>query len=225
MQQIKAIRNSQNANEGRSSRKFTWTIIVLLILFAGMAVDYWSEVRMQIDGWVGETVRQAFGMAALPLMVFVTEAGSAKIEAVLFVVAVLLLARLPKSRVQIAMLAAALPGAWLLNTVLKTLFKRARPEVEHLVSAAGYSFPSGHAMVSICFYGMLGWLIWHNTGRRPYVNGIVIAVTLLLIVMIGVSRVYLGVHFTSDIVGGYAAGGIWLLICLRLFTKKYKQKN
>ncbi|MCK9906483.1 phosphatase PAP2 family protein, partial [Frankia sp. Cpl3] len=89
-----------------------------------------------------------------------------------------------------------------------------RPSMHHLVEAGSYSFPSGHAMVSAAFYGMLGYLIWLNLRQRTKPAWYVVALTVLLIVAIGISRVYLGVHFPSDVIAGFAAGSIWLTACI-----------
>jgi len=107
--------------------------------------------------------------------------------------------------------------------VLKTAFQRARPDIQHLIAVGGYSFPSGHAMVATVFYGMLGYLIWLNLRERSKTAWIVPVLTALLIFSIGVSRIYLGVHFPSDVLAGFAAGGLWLTGCivgLHAFRKK-----
>jgi undecaprenyl-diphosphatase len=125
----------------------------------------------------------------------------------------------------------ALAGAFLLSTWLKVIFHRMRPDLFPLVPSVGYSYPSGHAMAAIAFYPVLAYVISvvlagppaaTSTGgggggwlsSRPCVlGGLVIVVTLL----IGASRIYLGVHFASDVVGGYLAGGAWAFACLAWF--------
>ncbi|MDP4098081.1 phosphatase PAP2 family protein [Paenibacillus sp. P96] len=103
---------------------------------------------------------------------------------------------------------------WLLNLAVKALLQRDRPSLQHLTEAAGYSFPSGHAMIAMGFYGLL-FAIWtiHNRirGRSvvfPLLTGA------LLILLIGLSRIYLGVHYPSDVAGGYIAGALWLCFTL-----------
>lgn len=107
-------------------------------------------------------------------------------------------------------------GGLALNVMLKYLFERNRPDLFQMVATAGYSFPSGHAMVSLCFYGMLAFLAARRTaswfGRLA-----IIFSTILLIGAIGVSRIYLGVHYPSDVAAGYAAGATWLAFCISLF--------
>ena len=108
-----------------------------------------------------------------------------------------------------------LMGGAVLNALLKHIFQRARPEALHLVEAWGYSFPSGHAMVSLCFYGMIAFLISRNihSWRGRIAIG---AIAVLLISGIGISRIYLGVHYPSDVIAGYAAGATWLAFSISL---------
>jgi membrane-associated phospholipid phosphatase len=104
----------------------------------------------------------------------------------------------------------ALGGAALLNQLLKVLFARPRPTLsDPLLLESGYSFPSGHAMGSLILYGVLAYfavIALSNRGARA----VVILAATLLVLLIGFSRMYLGVHYVSDVVAGYAAGGVWL---------------
>lgn len=108
----------------------------------------------------------------------------------------------------------ALAGGQVLNWLLKDLFARPRPVFQNpLVTEVNYSFPSGHAMMSLITYGLLAYfavLGLRNRGSRA----LVIASAAFLVLMIGLSRIYLGVHYFSDVVGGYAAAGVWLSACI-----------
>ena len=99
-------------------------------------------------------------------------------------------------------------GAEVLNSILKNLFHRTRPtSVIGLITAQQFSFPSGHAMVSVAFYFYLAYLAWrhvHGLWRAALVGGLI-----LLVLLIGLSRLYLEVHYLSDVVAGYLAGFLW----------------
>ena len=98
----------------------------------------------------------------------------------------------------------------MLNQVLKALFARPRQHFEHpLLVETSYSFPSGHAMGSLLAYGMLAYFAVLALGSWRSRVGAVFAVA-LLVLLIGLSRMYLGVHYLSDVAAGYAAGGVWL---------------
>lgn len=104
----------------------------------------------------------------------------------------------------------------LANVALKQVIDRARPDAEHLVSVATLSYPSGHAMSAMAFYGFLIYL-FYNFKLNVWVKTLTILILGLLILAIGVSRIYLGVHYPSDIAGGYIAGFIWVIFCIVLF--------
>ncbi len=109
-------------------------------------------------------------------------------------------------------------GSTLLNGLLKVTYHRPRPLVPHLVPAHGLSFPSGHAMVAASFWGLLWWL-----ARRHLPGGWRRTAALwglpLLALLIGGSRVYLGVHYASDVVAGFAAGLAWLGLVLTVIGR------
>ena len=102
------------------------------------------------------------------------------------------------------------------NMILKRFIDRARPGIEHLVSVETLSYPSGHAMSAMAFYGFLIYLCYRFKMNIFLKVGIII-VLILLILSIGISRIYLGVHFPSDIAGGFIAGFIWVIFCILLF--------
>jgi membrane-associated phospholipid phosphatase len=109
---------------------------------------------------------------------------------------------------------AALAGGGLLQVELKHVFHRARPAWDvPILTSPGWGFPSGHAMTSLVAYGMLAYLMASQVDRRGERLGI-IACAVLLVLLIGVSRMYLGVHYFSDVIGGYAAGAVWLAACI-----------
>jgi membrane protein DedA with SNARE-associated domain len=109
---------------------------------------------------------------------------------------------------------AAYGGAALLSVVLKNAIHRPRPiGAARFLSGDSFSFPSGHAMGSLIGYGMLAYLLVLRIQSRRVRIGVLILAS-LLIFAIGVSRLYLGVHYFSDVVGGYAAGLLWLSVCV-----------
>ena len=101
-------------------------------------------------------------------------------------------------------------GGSLLTAVLKAVFERSRPEVfESGYKAAFYSFPSGHATVAVGFYGALTLILAYRL--RGYARWIVVAFGVLLVLLIGFSRLYLGVHYPTDVLAGFLAAPLWLV--------------
>ena len=102
------------------------------------------------------------------------------------------------------------------NMMLKRFIDRARPGIEHLVSVETLSYPSGHAMSAMSFYGFIIFLFYKYKMNSLLKIGVIVFLS-ILILSIGISRIYLGVHFPSDIVGGYIAGFIWVVFCVLVF--------
>lgn len=111
----------------------------------------------------------------------------------------------------------------LLNQVLKFILERPRPTEYRIINETGYSFPSGHSMVSMAFYGFLIYLIYKYV-KNKYLKIFSICGMSLLIVMIGISRIYLGVHYTSDVIGGFLISISYLIVFIK-FSNKYILKE
>jgi|GEM_PF-1069454 len=126
-------------------------------------------------------------------------------------------------RSQATTLGIAAGGAIALNCLLKLLFGRARPALwDRLIHVGLHSFPSGHAMVSIVIYGFIGYIL---AKQFPQWRGRIFALTFVLILAIGFSRLYLGVHWPTDVVAGYAAGLVWLMACIERLELRQKYNS
>ena len=107
-----------------------------------------------------------------------------------------------------------------LNTVLKIVVQRPRPDGFRLISETGYSFPSGHSMVAMAFFGLLIWMVWRYH-RRDAMRVVWCVVFGLVIAMVGVSRIYLGVHYASDVLAGFCVSLIWLIFYTRVVAPAF----
>ena len=107
--------------------------------------------------------------------------------------------------------------AALSNIALKRVINRQRPEIEHLVVVESLSYPSGHSMSAMAFYGFLIYLSF-RIKLPKWLRGLLVFFFIFLILGIGISRIYLGVHFPSDVLGGFTAGLIWVAFCIVLFN-------
>jgi undecaprenyl-diphosphatase len=106
----------------------------------------------------------------------------------------------------------------LLMYILKFIFNRPRPLLPLLKEAKGLSFPSGHALNSMAFYGLLIYLVWRNFTNTT-IKWILTASLAMIILMIGISRVYLRVHYASDVMAGFAVGIMWLILSIWIIRK------
>jgi undecaprenyl-diphosphatase len=143
------------------------------------------------------------------LMAAVTALGSSAVLAAVTGLAAVFLA-VRRRWAEAAFVVVALVGALLLNDALKQVVHRPRPGFEWAEIWPEFSFPSGHAMNSFVTYLALALVVWRLAGRR--VGSIALALAIVLAVSIGASRIYLGAHWLTDVLGGYLAGALWLLL-------------
>ena len=102
-----------------------------------------------------------------------------------------------------------------LNSIIKKIIRRPRPSIVHLVEVGGFSFPSGHSSSSIAFYGFLIYLVCKKC-KNPVWKRVTVAFLIVLILAIGISRIYLGVHYPSDVLAGFSFGLGTLILYINL---------
>lgn len=108
-------------------------------------------------------------------------------------------------------------GADILNNLVKDFFQRVRPGVTHLVEQGGYSFPSGHAMGAVIYFGAIAYLGYYfAVDKSSQLKYSLIALTIVFALLMGLSRIYLGVHYPSDVLGGYSLGSAFLILAITL---------
>jgi undecaprenyl-diphosphatase len=185
-------------------------------LFGGLAQDILAhDPIVQFDTLFANLLHSGATPTATAVFVIITEFGGPIV--VLIAVAVTLLYAWRRQWLYLGAWLVALGGGEVLNVLLKQLFHRPRPVFAHplyrLLVDNDYSFPSGHAMGSLIAYGMLAYfaMLLVRTWRT---RSALLCGTVLLVLLIGFSRLYLGVHYFSDVVAGYAAGGVWLSTCI-----------
>ena len=183
--------------------------IVALLLFSWLAEEVLEAGTIRFDDSVRAAVHQHASPALTVFMRGITLLGSMEVllPAVLIVLTFLLVRR---KRYEAIVLAVTMAGGLILNMVLKLSFHRARPDpFFNLTVPASYAFPSGHALLALCFYAVMARILsdsWTSHGLR----WMVWSAAVCLIGLIGFSRVYLGVHYPSDVLAGYAAAIVWI---------------
>lgn len=164
------------------------------------------------------------------IMIFVSQLGADFILAVSTIILIFFTWKKHKSE-SVLFLIMLLFGA-LLNLLLKDIFQRPRPTIDPLLTLTSYSFPSGHAMNSFVFYATVSYFIYHFT-KNLKLSFAAAFLSTLLIFLIGISRIYLGVHYPSDVIAGYLTGLLWFILVLvlertmalfRLYKKYTPQK-
>lgn len=185
---------------------------LFLALFSKIVSETLYENEMYgFDTAVISFVRYPAGQALDSLMLSVTELGSGIVMLIVTTIMLAVFMWRGWRREAVALLV-CLAGAGLLNQLLKLLFARPRPDWLPVVEEVGYSFPSGHSMVSFCVYGFLAYAFSRNySSIRQRV--VAFSIAGIVVALIGISRIYLGVHYPTDVLAGFVAGGTWLGFC------------
>ena len=187
--------------------------VLLTLGFAWLAKGVFSDRFVAIDDGVITWLHNYWGSAADNFMLFFTTIGEVWVLGPLIAVAAYALTRNGRW-IDAAGLVLAGVGEGLLNLLLKNIFERARPNLfDGPIHLTTYSFPSGHAMGSIVVYGMLAFVVARLT-TQPLLRYAIVLAAALIVFFIGLSRVFFGVHYPTDVIGGYLAGAIWLAISI-----------
>jgi membrane-associated phospholipid phosphatase len=197
-------------------------LLVCLLLFIILSLTYERSSVYQVDLAISNFIQSFRNERLTSWFEAMSYIGSKKIYfPSLFLLAVYLLVR--KRWLASLLLIVSLMGSRFLNYGLKIWYERPRPDINLLVTASGYSFPSGHAMNATAYLGFIAYLTITEHRLTLWQKVLLIIVTGFLILSIMISRVYLGVHYPSDILAGCAAGGSWLILCIFLHSRFERQ--
>ena len=196
-------------------KKFNIFIVVLcLILFSVICYGVLSYDSLVIDTKVYSFIADNIMSDGITsVLKVITELGGV---AFIVLAGVLIFMFCKKNRWFITI---DLVGVTLVNQVIKHIIRRPRPNVLRLVEESGYSFPSGHSMVSMAFYGIIIYLVYKNVTNK-YLKWTLITLLSLLILSIGFSRIYVGVHYFTDVAGGFLLGLAYLIIYINIYNKR-----
>jgi membrane-associated phospholipid phosphatase len=191
---------------------------VLVFTFLGQAYAAGSPT-VELDVWVANVLHANVFPSATAALVAVTTLGSTAALALVAATAAACLVLLRRVR-DAALLAVVLVGAQLLTWILKAIFERPRPSfTDPVATASWFSFPSGHALGSLAVYGALAYVVARRLDSARARVAVVVGAA-LLVATIGFSRLYLGVHYLTDVLAGYSAGLALLLLAVGLLRAR-----
>ena len=201
-----------------------WKRIVLFICLIGfleLAEDVFNKEIMNGD-IIGYKIISTFLISdfATPIAKFITNFGGAIF---IILLTVILIAVIKNKKIGLSILT-NLAIITILNQLLKRILQRPRPTEYRIIEESGYSFPSGHSMISMAFYGYLIYLIYKYVENKN-VKWILISLLSVLICFIGISRIYLGVHYTSDVLGGFLISISYLVIYISAVNNVFYKKE
>ena len=190
-------------------KNLKWIILfICLIGFLALAEDVFHKEIMKGD-IIGYKIISTFLISdfTTPIAKFITNFGGA-IFLIILTITLFILIKNKKIGLSIILNLIVITG---LNQILKYILQRPRPTEYRLIEETGFSFPSVHSMVSMAFYGYLIYLIYKYV-KNKYLKWISIVLLSILICSIGISRIYLGVHYTSDVLGGFLISLSYLIV-------------
>ena len=197
-------------------KNLKWIILFLcLVGFLALTEDVFNKEIMSGD-IIGYNIISKFLISdfVTPIAKFITNFGGA----IFLIILTIVLFFVIKNRKIGLSIFSNLVIITVLNQLLKRILQRPRPTEFRIIEETGYSFPSGHSMISMAFYGYLIYLIYKYV-KNKYVKWISIVLLGILICSIGISRIYLGVHYTSDVLGGFLISVSYLVVYISAVNK------
>lgn len=197
-------------------KNLKWVVLfICLVGFLALAEDVFNKEIMNGD-IIGYKLISTFLISdfVTPIAKFITNFGGA----IFLSIATVMLFLLIKNKKIGLSIISNIVIITVLNQLLKRILQRSRPTEFRIVEETGYSFPSGHSMVSMAFYGYLIYLIYRYI-KNKYVKWTLITILSILICLIGISRIYLGVHYTSDVLGGFLISISYLVVYISSIKK------
>lgn len=202
--------------------------VLCIIGFAMVSLFVKDHQIIGFDRTIISAVQGLESPGLTKVMKLFTFIGSTKFVIILSLLLVFFLYKVLQHRLEVVLFIVVLMGSGIINQLLKQFFHRVRPDFHRLIEISGYSFPSGHAMNAFTVYVMISFLLWRHISSRLG-RGVLIFFSIMMILAIGISRIYLGVHYPSDVIGGYLASGVWVSMAIFFFQfykeKRYNRKN
>jgi undecaprenyl-diphosphatase len=199
------------------NKKNLWLIAVPLILFTMLAICIRAGITVNFEGWAYNESIEHVSPSFTKIVKAITHTG----DSVVLITFCLLLFVIPKSRKTIALpISVTVILSMILDITLKSIFARERPDILRLINETSYSFPSGHAMNNAALYTILILLIFKFIKNKP-LKIVLVAVCITLTIAIGYSRIYLGVHYAGDVLGGWLLGPAISIFIYLTWNRKF----
>jgi len=181
-------------------------ILVLFLVVMGDVVN--SGFITRLDGQVAQFLYANRDPSLIALFTTITVLGTWQVATLITIIIPLLL-WFRRKRLYLLPFLGTVVGSALFNLISKMVIQRPRPALSYYIESS-FSFPSGHASIAIALYGFIIYVLFQEV-RRPWVKAGIILAGLALILLIGLSRLYFGVHYVSDVLGGYLSGTLFLI--------------
>lgn len=215
--------NNKIKNEKNKFRKYIKEnrkdiiLLVSLTLFIFITYAIFNDKINYIDELVHSYILSIRNETLTKILLIITNLSSAY---ALIVLSIILLFIMKNKKIPLY-ISLNLICSFVLNQITKLIFSRNRPIGINLIEESGFSYPSGHAMVSMAYYGFIAYLIYKKLKNKS-TKTILIITLIFTILLIGFSRIYLGVHYLSDIIGGFLLSIVYLMIYIKSINLEKK---
>lgn len=192
-------------------------LFLLLIVILTLFNIYQNEI-LNIDNYFYNLINIIRGNTLTNIMLIITKLGG---KSFLIILTIFLIIIIKDKRTSIS-ITSSLILVTIISQTIKLIVQRGRP-IDMLIEETGYSFPSGHTMVSMAFYGLLIYFV-KISKLSIMIKRIVVILLLMLIILISFSRIYLSVHYISDVIGGICLASIYLIIVIPIINNYVERK-
>lgn len=196
-------------------QNFTWIIAILMLVVCFIIIENVFDNDIQIfDDYIYRYVSLIISPQMTTTLKVITHLGSGSVIAIICIGSLIFI----KNKIYGKLMALSVIITSILNTIIKHIINRPRPTGFNLIDETGYSFPSGHSMVSMAFYGLIIFIVYRYV-KNKYLKIALMSLLSLLILLIGISRIYLGVHYASDVVEGFCISVVYLILFIKILTR------
>ncbi|MFS0560074.1 phosphatase PAP2 family protein [Terribacillus sp. 179-K 1B1 HS] len=202
-------------------KRYILLFTISIIIAAAFTIDVAFHPDPLLDQWTAPFAQSLQGTIWFDASRWITEFGSSTVLTILALLFGLFLALKKRDLIGAGIVFTATALGYQFNFLIKGLVERERPAILALVDGEGFSFPSGHSMMSFITYGIILYFLWHFLKNSQRYTAAFLAA--LIVLLVGFSRYVLRVHYLTDVLAGYAYGMVFLLIWILLY--KWLQHN
>lgn len=192
-------------------------LVISLLLFIFITYAIFNDKIISLDETVHSYILSIRNDNLTSILTTITNISSAY---ALIVLSILILVIMKNKKIPLY-ISLNLVCSFISNQIAKLFFLRPRPTGINLIEESGFSYPSGHAMVSMAYFGFIAYLLYKKL-KNKLTKSILIITLILTILLIGFSRIYLGVHYLSDVIGGFLLSIVYLMIFIKIINIEQK---